>query len=315
MRLRPALLLLLLGAASSALADAPVRPADGTLLWPGAADSSDTELGVTRSLVERLVSAHAASDLPGTGVRLNLGDGRSVDASLLLEPASNLSLLCGDRALAGSFGPLADLCLQAQLAPRDPLIAAGTGAGLGLAWTTQQYGVDLSFGLSWLASRELDVRQPGAVHALPPDPGVGGMLPGWRLDLEQFGVSAQASAPFRRDGRLLLDARALDGRADLGTGIPLRWESAAITLGLQVGRWTAALTGHSLSIPGLRGRSSDLDIGVSWRTPWRGELTVGARNVLGTAKSPLDSISLLPEGPALDDASPRTPFVRYHQDL
>lgn len=55
-----------------------------------------------------------------------------------------------------------------------------------------------------------------------------------------------------------------------------------------------------------------LDIGVSWRTPWQGELTVGARNFV--TKGEQADISSLQE-PTLDMSSTRTPYVRYKQDL
>ena len=49
-----------------------------------------------------------------------------------------------------------------------------------------------------------------------------------------------------------------------------------------------------------------LDLGVSWRTPWRGEISVGAQNLWS---APLD---------APRDADPnqaRTPYIQYRQDL
>ena len=58
--------------------------------------------------------------------------------------------------------------------------------------------------------------------------------------------------------------------------------------------------------PALAGkRWTTLDLGVSWRTPWSGELSVGAQN-LWTAPihSPRDA-----------ESQARTPYIQYRQDL
>ena len=56
-----------------------------------------------------------------------------------------------------------------------------------------------------------------------------------------------------------------------------------------------------------------LDLGVSWRTPWQGELIFGAQNVLN--KTPDTSQWPLPDLPAIEAPGGRIPYVRYKQDL
>jgi hypothetical protein len=55
-----------------------------------------------------------------------------------------------------------------------------------------------------------------------------------------------------------------------------------------------------------------IDLGLSWRTPWQGKLTLGARNVVTSGKPPtyLDP-KRAPD--AVDQE--RVPYVRYEQDL
>ncbi len=56
-----------------------------------------------------------------------------------------------------------------------------------------------------------------------------------------------------------------------------------------------------------------LDLGVSWRTPWRGVLSVGAQNLITKGQPPELA------QPVIQDREPdifsRTPYVRYEQDF
>ncbi|MNC94720.1 hypothetical protein D3C83_116410 [compost metagenome] len=51
---------------------------------------------------------------------------------------------------------------------------------------------------------------------------------------------------------------------------------------------------------------------MSWRTPWRGELSFGARNLVTGGDEPL-----LPDPgvSARDDRRQRTPYIEYRQDF
>ena len=59
---------------------------------------------------------------------------------------------------------------------------------------------------------------------------------------------------------------------------------------------------------------ASMDLGVSWRTPWSGIISVGARNLFSTGDPPR-----LGNSPAATvneaDAFSRTPYVRYEQDF
>ena len=73
-----------------------------------------------------------------------------------------------------------------------------------------------------------------------------------------------------------------------------------------------------MSLSGVYGPANDaesermihsaIDLGVTWRLPWRGELSVGAQNVWSSGNAPNS-----PTGPEPDQS--RTPYVQYHQDL
>jgi len=50
-------------------------------------------------------------------------------------------------------------------------------------------------------------------------------------------------------------------------------------------------------------------LGVSWRTPWSGQLTVGADNVITRGKNPFSKMT-----ENADDEG-AVPYIRYQQDL
>ena len=51
-----------------------------------------------------------------------------------------------------------------------------------------------------------------------------------------------------------------------------------------------------------------LGLGITWRTPWSGQLTVGAENVITRGKNPF-----APSNDTSDEGT--VPYVRYEQDL
>ncbi|WP_300619475.1 hypothetical protein [Dokdonella sp.] len=202
-----------------------------------------------------------------------------------------------------------------------PLMAAPwtrnslTGA-VGLGWTGGDGALDLSYGLSWLQSQpssaagELSLAAAsGAVPvlALPGALGAHGL----GLDSE---TSLFARGRWRFDQDSSFDLSASYGRSRLAafgqTGMPgIDLDQLSLSLGLGVGSLRGAVVGHVLRSddPMFAGkRWTTLDLGVSWRTPWSGELSVGAQNVLNAPlATPRDA----------EGQQSRTPYIQYRQDL
>lgn len=148
--------------------------------------------------------------------------------------------------------------------------------------------------------------EPGAGLALAPNGdhseqalqliGVGGS---WQLaPLTRLTLGASASESTWRPAR--------GGRVDI--------ESIALQFGIDHGSFSGGLVGRMLRPSPLRGQGAGevwggLDLGVSWRAPWRAEISVGAQNLIGTRSEPG------PAQPVLDQITARTPYVRYTQDL
>lgn len=269
--------------------------------------------------LDRLLRADAAP-APGLGARVRLDDGSSVQAALQFDPDAGMALLCnGSVGLAASLGRLGEDCLLASLGDGDILLR-GTRPGLRLGGGWQSGGglVDLSFGLSWL---DTSLAEP-----LPDD--VGGLWSGTGLHVGGSPLGSLAGAQ--------LDAQQLQGGATLhlnprwwmsldgslatqrfspaNGGMPLRWDAATVSFGVGYRGVTGQLTGRLLELPEQNASWTGLDLGISWRTPWRAELSVGARNVIGSGNTDPSKWPLT-ELPPLEDPTSRVPYVRYRQDL
>ncbi|HWU77228.1 MAG TPA: hypothetical protein VN043_12060 [Rhodanobacter sp.] len=182
------------------------------------------------------------------------------------------------------------------------------GSEVGATYDAGDYSVGLSVGSTSAPHRNVVLPRvlPGAT------PGVDG--------LASFDSSAQINAL----GRLSLgrksgiDLGASVGRIHLLPGNLLGvsvMDQKALSLGVDHGPLSGTLIGRTMQpeagLPGsLYGDRhwNSLDLGVTWRLPWRGSLSVGAQN-LWSSGTPANT----PVGPEPDQS--RTPYVQYHQDL
>ncbi|MGA9421533.1 MAG: hypothetical protein WBW61_04170 [Rhodanobacteraceae bacterium] len=204
--------------------------------------------------------------------------------------------------------------------------ATGTGAvsftndlvtgSLGLGWTSAGGDLDLSYGLSWLQSGAADRVLPltnASAEALPVL-ALPGMLP---YQLESS-TALVARGSWRIGGPTTLDFGASVGQGHFlsfgqdGALVPgIDLNQASLSLGVGAGSIRGVIVGHLLTgdtpvLPG--GRWTTLDLGVSWRTPWQGELSVGAQNLFALPGKP-------PLARDADPAQTRMPYIQYRQDL
>ncbi len=204
---------------------------------------------------------------------------------------------------------------------------AQTGAvRVGLDWlASDSFNLDLFYGLSWL-HRSDELPGERAIPVYDSFVGIGNpalpslIIPG--LDL----TNAQSSSvnAFGRlrvnDGQQVLDFGASLSRIQLsipGSAPLTSLNQAAVSFGLEYGAFSGTLTGHVLGPNDVLGSGNPnphltgLDVGLSWRTPWRGMFSVGAQNLWSTGNLPLAA-------PITHDTDPnqaRVPYVQYHQDL
>lgn len=249
-----------------------------------------------------------ATDLFSAGLRLRLGEGLRADLTVGSEFGSRLPYHI-DGACAGCAAGL------------GPQPAEGiSNAAIGLGWSAPfASGLDLSFGLSWLDGRrsDLPVLADGALPGSPIDLTLVDGSEGMPYSLAS-GRRLSARGIWQLGHGPILDLTAALTRAELAPvwyGLPgpsLDLNQASLGLGLASGSLRGSIVGriNSLEDPGVIGtrRWGGLDLGVSWRTPWRGELTVGAQNLWS---APLESSSAGEK----DTAQARVPYVQYRQDL
>ena len=182
------------------------------------------------------------------------------------------------------------------------------GSELGATYNAGDYSVGVSLGSTSTPHHNIVLPRvlPGAA------PGVDG--------LASFDSSNQLNA----QGRLALgkktgvDLGASVGRVYLLPGNLLGvsvMDQTAVSFGVDHGPLSGRLTGRTMQpeagVPGnlyTERRWNSIDLGVTWRLPWSGSLSVGAQN-LWSSGAPANT----PVGPEPDQS--RTPYVQYHQDL
>ncbi|MEJ5206897.1 hypothetical protein [Denitratimonas sp. CY0512] len=279
------------------------------LLSPQQADGSATDWLLSRE-----------PKLPGIGLRSSGDSGNRLSGNLHLDNNAGLALLCNQGIhVAMALGPLAEQCLLAEVASsNDPLMLRSSSPGvlLDAHWQSDEGALDLSFGLSWL---QTSLEQPGP-DTLPTlgsalrHPSIPSMLPATlgEINLRQLHFNSSLNL---RGQRWVSLGGALGTQELLGVfGAPQRWDTATVTLGIGYRGLSGRLTGRLIELPEGQGNWNGLDLGFSWRTPWQGELSFGAQNLLNqkpdTSQWPLHDLPAVIEAPG-----GRTPYVRYKQDL
>lgn len=303
MTARLRLLATLLGLLAPALAVAnEAHPA--FLLVPPPAQHDTDESGLQVPLADFLARVGGRTPAPS--------DSRA-RSFLTIDAGQGMSLLCD--ASYGLTAALADVdrhCLQGRL--------DGNGWNLGQLSTVgidhrvrlgeDSLPFDVSFGLSWLRGEPADPVGNEALNLFDerfqPSAGLLDQIRGETVSLagtqwlsERSWLRVTGSSSRFRSERPLLAG-------------PLNWNSSALRVDAGFGAFAGSLTGHRTESRLTTRSWFDIDLGVSWRTPWQGRLTVGARNLLGPDAADVsgrenDAASRLMEA--------RTPYVRYQQDL
>lgn len=192
------------------------------------------------------------------------------------------------------------------------------GGELSAGWSNGALSFDVAYSLSWLdRGREGLSLAAGAIGStVLPLFTAGSALPTLVLPTrsDSFGSSELLGARGRWE---------LGANAGIGVGASVgrirllpdaegnrgSYNQTALSLGLDRGAFSGNITGRLLNpqqpIAGALPRWSSIDLGVTWRTPWQGELSIGAQNLWTTPPTADDKT----------DAQARVPYVQYHQDL
>ncbi|MDE2306997.1 MAG: hypothetical protein KGJ97_01755 [Xanthomonadaceae bacterium] len=251
--------------------------------------------------------------LGGDGHLLTLKVGRSSGADALYSNAPLTFGVVGTGNVVTTglqFGIAPNLNAHAELSEHSWVNQPWRvlGSEVGATYVDGRYSIDLSVGGN---------RTPNSQAVLPrvllgASPGVDG--------LSGFDSSTQ----FNARGRLAIGSRSgIDLGASVGhiyllpgnlLGVSML-DQKALSLGVDHGPLRGTLIGRTMQpqvgIPGSFNadrRWNSIDLGVTWRLPWQGELSIGAQNLWSSGNP-----SNTPVGPEPDQS--RTPYVQYHQDL
>jgi hypothetical protein len=271
------------------------RSDDGRMLSATSATRPDP----TSPLAVRPVQA---GPFLSSGLQYDLGPRVSAHANVSNQGWINSTESCGTPAAAARSG---DRCNAPGTPPRI------VGSEVGATYNGAGYSVGIGVGSS---------RPNGAGAALPRV--VPGLTTASGLPFGALSSSTELNAHGRLDlgARSGIDLGASVGRVRLVPGSLLgigAVDQKSLSLGVDRGPIYGAITGRTMQpeAGAVNALNSDrrwnaIDLGVTWRLPWRGELSVGAQNVWSSGSGEA------PAGPSLREPDQsRTPYVQYHQDL
>ena len=223
------------------------------------------------------------------GARWRFGGKNELDAAFGIDAGDSLALLCS-RGIGSALSSLANNCQLGSINGEDDSHRASATAALKRPGGS--VGVSAGSGRANLPAW------------LTPNRGSAG-----DININDLTIFAQKN--FGREGTVSIAGTVAKAQlvpsGDMA-GLSDSWDSKTLSVGGAYGAFGANIIGQVVNTPGQE-QWSGLGIGLTWRTPWSGQLTIGADNLVTRGKNPF---------------SPRTdgeqdegaiPYVRYEQDL
>lgn len=217
----------------------------------------------------------------------------TLEATYGLQTGDSLALLCDRRNGIGSeIVQLANSCVLASLDGDSNGTGSRHGsAGASLSRNGNKLGVAVGSGRgtlpAWLAPNKLNNK----------------------VDQRDFSLFAEKN--IGRDGFVSVGGTVARVRLVPASDVPQladQWNTRSLSIGGGFGSFGANIVGRVVNVPGESNVWKGLGLGLTWRTPWSGELSVGADNVLTRGKNPFSTAN------GQDDEG-TVPYVRYQQDL
>lgn len=279
------------------------KKASATPVWKHHGNTvSVTAKGQTLTPVPtRATAGHAYAT--GAGVRLDTQSGLTAHATV--------SETRWDSGLAACV-PGGVACND--IAPVESMQQGEVGAG----YVGHGVKLGLSLGQARSTGDGAQSREVALPRVLPAAGGADVAAPLWFRNSTATSLGARGELRLAPDTSV--DVGASVGRVRLlpGAGVLSddTLDQTTFSFGVQHGTVRGAIVGHVLepntasATLGQDQRWSGIDLGVSVRLPWRGELNFGAQNVWTSGRSSL----LFGTGATVPDQG-RVPYVQYHQDL
>jgi hypothetical protein len=308
----PVLGILLALGASMAHAQAAGEPGSGTAVLPVVNNSNGQVEALLLLEPSPLPNSQAQRIIqPAASRNLLFGNGLQLRAGLSLEANPGIGVLCDTAKVIATVGSLAGHCLLADLNGARPALLPGRATGV-LQLRRADKSLSASVGTSQNLLGSLGIPgELGADQRLLDSllgPGAAGIDQRNASLVGQIGLGSQGWISV---GGTLARVRLIPA-SQLPDGLPAEWNTSSFTVGAGKGRLGGEITGQMIEVPGQTNRYSTLGAGVTWRTPWRAKLSVGAQNLITRGKNPFG----LPDDQAVEeDEEGRVPYVRYQQDL
>lgn len=242
--------------------------------------------------LEAVLLLEPASSGVGTGARWKFGS-TTLEATYGLQGGDSLALLC-DRpdGLSSTIGQLASNCVLAALDGDKHSAGSRYGsAGASISRNGGRLGVSIGSGRISLPAWLSPTQTANKVHS------------------SDFSLFAEKS--LGREGFVSVGGTVARARLVPATDVPQladEWNTRSLSVGGGVGAFGANVVGRVVNVPGESSMWKGLGLGLTWRTPWSGQLSVGADNVVTSGRNPFSSSSTR-------DNEGTVPYVRYQQDL
>ena len=244
----------------------------------------------------------------------NVGAYANFGRGIVLAPLNSAAASLG---CDSTFGfTLAALCPARSAATNRGEFHVGTDLNAG------NFDFDLNYGIAWLRNDTAPARLDGTSPAPELFANIGSAaLP--TLVIPNLQVARMLNSGIGAEGRWHWDdTQSVDLGAALsrlqvelpGNALAPVFNQAALSFGVHHGDFSGVIVGRVLgpADPLASGQHwSSLDLGISWRAPWRGVFSVGAQNLWSSGTPPL----LNEPAREVDPSQARVPYVQYHQDL
>ncbi len=226
----------------------------------------------------------------GVGARARFGS-TTLEMTYGLQTGDSLALVCDRRSgLSTAIGQLASNCVL------ELLDSTGNGsrrssAGASLSRNGNKLGVSLGSGRdtlpAWLSPNQSASKVESSDFSLFAEKSIG----------REAVISVGGTVARAR----LVPAADVPHLAD-------QWNTRSVSVGGGIGSFGANIVGRVVNVPGESDVWKGVGLGLSWRTPWSGQLSVGADNLMTRGKNPFSAA-----GNTDDEGT--VPYVRYQQDL
>lgn len=226
------------------------------------------------------------------GTRWRFGS-TTLEATYGLQTGDSLALVCDRRnGIGREIVQLANACVLASLDGDNAGIGSRHGtASASLSRNGNKVGVAVGSGRdtipAWLAPNKVNNK------------------------VEQNDFSLFAEKNIGRDGFVSVGGTVARVRLVPAADVPQladQWNTRSLSIGGGYGSFGANVVGRVVNVPGESNVWKGLGLGLTWRTPWSGQLSVGADNVVTRGKNPFS----VTNGQG-DEGT--VPYVRYQQDL